>query len=141
MEDIIIKDGIDKMDFEKVTRMLSNAYWSRGINIEEVKKGALNSSLVIGAFLRENTQIGYSRVISDKTRFAYILDVYVDENYRRKGIGQRMIDYILDHKELRDVYQWLLRTRDAHGFYSKSGFKPLSSVPNWMEIWHERPKR
>lgn len=28
MEDITIRDGIDKMDFEKITRMLSNAYWS-----------------------------------------------------------------------------------------------------------------
>ena len=141
MEGIIIRDGIDKMDFEKVTRMLSSAYWSREIKIDEVKKGALNSALVVGAFLRDQTQIGYSRVISDKTRFAYILDVYVEENYQRKGVGQKMINYILDHKELKDVYQWLLRTRDAHGFYGKSGFKPLSNVSNWMEIWHERPKR
>ena len=141
MEGIIIRDGIDKMDFEKVTRMLSSAYWSREIKIDEVKKGALNSALVVGAFLRDQTQIGYSRVISDKTRFAYILDVYVDENYQRKGVGQKMVNYILNHKELKDVYQWLLRTRDAHGFYGKSGFKPLSSVSNWMEIWHERPKR
>ena len=80
-EGIVIRDGIGQMDFERVTQMLSNAWWSPKIKIDEVRKGAFNSALVVGAFLLDQTQIGYSRVISDKTRFAYILDVYVDESY------------------------------------------------------------
>ncbi|MBO4290860.1 MAG: GNAT family N-acetyltransferase [Lachnospiraceae bacterium] len=28
-------------------------------------------------------------MISDKTRYAYIVDVMVDENYRHQGIGQK----------------------------------------------------
>jgi GNAT superfamily N-acetyltransferase len=141
MKDIIIKDGTEQMDFRKVTDMLSNAFWSPGIRIEEVKKGALHSSLVIGAFLEDQTQIGYARVISDKTRFAYILDVYIDESFRKRGIGQKMIQYILSHHELSEVYQWVLITRDAHGVYNKAGFKPLSNPSGWMEIRHERPER
>ena len=137
----IIKDGIEEMDFEKVTRMLSNAFWSPEIKVDEVKNGALNSAVVVGAFLQDQTQVGYARVISDKTRFAYILDVYVDENYRKKGIGQKMINYILSHNELKDVYQWLLITKDAHEVYSKAGFESISSPLNWMEIRNQRPKR
>ena len=132
--------GYDNMDFARVTAMLTLAFWSPGIGINEVKKGALNSALVIGAF-NGNEQVSYARVISDKTRFAYILDVYVDERFRRSGIGQSMINGILAHAELKDVYQWLLITRDAHGVYSKCGFSELSMPGSWMEIRNNRPER
>jgi GNAT superfamily N-acetyltransferase len=141
MEEIIIKDGFDQMDFETVAAMLANAFWSPGIGLDEVKKGAANSALVVGAFVQGNRQVGYARAISDKTRFAYIADVYVDENYRMKGIGQNMMKYILAHNELKDVYQWLLITRDAHGVYRKVGFEAIAAPSSWMEIRKERPKR
>lgn len=136
-----IVDGIKKMDFAKITAMLEEAYWSKGIGIDEVKQGANNSTLVVGAFTKEGTQVGYARVISDKFRFAYILDVYVDEHFRKKGIGQAMIKFILNHSKLKDVYQWLLITKDAHGVYSKAGFKPLESPERWMEIRNLMPDR
>lgn len=141
MENITLKDGTENIDFVQVTKMLSDAFWSKGIEIDEVKKGAENSALVVGAFFNKDKQIGYARVISDKTRFAYITDVYVDENYRKKGIGQKMINYILNHHELKDVYQWLLITKDAHGVYSKVGFKTISRPLDWMEIRKDRDKR
>jgi GNAT superfamily N-acetyltransferase len=135
-----IKYGFDNMDFVRVTEMLSNAFWCKGVSIDEVKKGASNSALVTGVFYNRE-QIAYSRVISDKTRFAYILDVFVVENYRKLGVGQLMINSILKHEDLKDVYQWLLITRDAHGVYSKSGFQHISRPDDWMEIRSERPDR
>jgi GNAT superfamily N-acetyltransferase len=135
-----IKHGFANMNFIKVTEMLSKAFWSMNIKIDEVQRGASNSALIIGAFYK-NEQIGYARVISDKTRFAYILDVYVDEKYRKNGVGQLMINSILENEELKDVYQWLLITKDAHGVYSKSGFTVISRSDDWMEIRKERPKR
>jgi len=135
-----IKSGYDNMDFDKVTSMLSNAFWCINIKIDEVRKGAQNSSLVLGVFY-ENEQIAYARVISDKTRFAYILDVYVDEKFRKNGIGQLMVNSLIQNEELKDVYQWLLITKDAHGVYEKLGFKLISRPMDWMEIRKERPSR
>ncbi len=135
----VVKYGFENMNFIKVTEMLSKAFWSKNIKIDEIQKGASNSALIIGVFFN-NDQIAYSRVISDKTRFAYILDVYVDENYRKNGIGQLMINNILKHDYLKEVYQWLLITQDAHGVYSKSGFKPLGNPEKWMEIRNARPE-
>jgi GNAT superfamily N-acetyltransferase len=130
---IHICSEFDKMDFTKVTEMLTRAYWSEGIQIDEVIKGASNSAVVVGAFLN-GEQIGYARAVSDKTRFAYIADVYVDERYRQQGIGRSMVQHILDHESLKDVYQWLLITKDAHGVYRKNGFQPLAFPSKWMEI-------
>jgi GNAT superfamily N-acetyltransferase len=136
-----IIDNIKKLNFARVTEMLKDAYWSKGIGIEEVKQGANHSALVVGVITPEGDQIGYARAISDKTRYAYILDVYVDENFRKQGVGQAMIKFILNHPKLKDVYQWLLITKDAHGVYSKLGFKPLENPERWMEIRNHGPKR
>jgi N-acetylglutamate synthase-like GNAT family acetyltransferase len=137
----LIKDGYDEMDFDKITYLLKDAFWSIGIGKPEVIQGAQNSALLVGAYSPENKQIGFARVISDKTRFAYILDVIVDESYRKQGIGQAMMNYILNHPDLKDVYQWLLITKDAHGVYKKVGFDIISKPDDWMEIRHTRPSR
>jgi N-acetylglutamate synthase-like GNAT family acetyltransferase len=139
--DYTLKDGFNEMDFDKVTEMLKDAFWSMGIKRKEVEQGAQNSALLVGAFTTDNKQIGFSRVISDSTRFAYILDVIVDENYRKQGIGQAMMNYILGHPRLKDVYQWLLITKDAHGVYQKVGFNPVARPGDWMEIRNNRPDR
>jgi GNAT superfamily N-acetyltransferase len=136
-----LKDGYNEMDFDRITNMLREAHWSIGIKKREVIQGAENSALLVGAFTDDNEQIGYSRVVSDKTRFAYILDVYVDDRYRKKGIGQSMIRYIINHPELKDVYQWMLLTKDAHRVYHKVGFGPVADPDGWMEIRHNRPDR
>jgi len=136
-----IKDGYKNMDFERIQNMLKDAFWSVGIKKEEVIQGSKNSALLVGAFNKNGDQIGFSRVISDKTRFAYILDVIVNQDYRRSGIGQSMIRYILNHPDLKDVYQWTLITKDAHEVYKKVGFNIISSPNDWMEIRHTRPNR
>lgn len=139
MEGIIIKDSIDNMHFDKITLMLSQTAWSKGIKIDEVKQGAVNSALVVGAFY-ENEQIGYARVISDKTRFAYIADVYVEESYRHKGVAKKIMEYIMSHESLKDVYQWLLKSA-ANELYEKLGFTPVSEPERLMEIRSKRPER
>jgi len=139
--EITLKAGLKAMDFKAVTGMLEKVYWSPGISEREIIRGAKNSALVAGAFDENGIQVGYARVVSDKTRFAYILDVVVHESFRKTGIGRSLVRFLLGHKELKDVYQWMLCTRDAHGVYKKLGFKELSNAACWMEIRSPRPER
>jgi GNAT superfamily N-acetyltransferase len=139
--DYSIKCGFAAMDFDAITDLLKDAFWCVGIKKDEVVKGAQNSALFVGGFTQDNKQVGYARVISDKTRFAYVLDVIVAPDYRKQGIGQTMMNFILDHPDLKDVYQWLLITKDAHGVYKKVGFNPIARPLDWMEIRHARPAR
>lgn len=138
--DITIRDGFSRMDFERVRAMLATAYWSVGISRAEVMQGARHSALVVGAFEGE-VQVGYARVISDCTRFAYLSDVFVDESRRGRGIAKAMVRHILSHETLRDVYQWTLKTVDAHPLYRGLGFEPLPDTSQWMAIVRPRPER
>lgn len=137
MDKVVIKEGIERMDFCRVTAMLAKTHWCPGISQEEVLRAASYSALVVGAFIGEE-QIGYARVVSDKTRFAYFMDVIVEEAYRKNGTGQMLVRHILEHEELKSVYQWLLYTTYAHGMYEKMGFTPTSHAQNLMEIWRGR---
>ena len=131
-KDYRISDDLQRIDFDKVTRWLAGTYWSPGIGRPEVEKGAKHSSLVIGAYDAQGRQVGYARVASDKTRFAYIMDVFVESSHRNQGIAQVILRFALNHPEYQSVYQWLLATRDAHSVYSKLEFKPLPYPDRWM---------
>ncbi len=138
--EILIVEGMDRMDFVRVTEMLGRAKWSIGISRAEVEQGARGSAVVVGAFL-DGVQVGYARVISDRTRFGYLSDVYVDEAFRGQGIAKLMVERILGDERLKDVYQWVLRTTDAQALYEKCGFRPVVGPECWMEIRHDRPAR
>ena len=135
-----LKCGVHAMDFDKVTAMLTTVFWCKGIQREEVVKSAVHSALVVGAFLEGGVQIGFARAISDKTRFAYILDVVVEDAFQRQGVGQAMIRHILAHPELKDVYQWFLVSTTAREVYRKVGFTELTHPEKWMEIRSARPR-
>lgn len=139
--EVKINDERALLQLPNIHAMLKNAYWCVGITIDEISKSIDNSTLVVGAYDAEAGQVGFMRVISDKTRFAYILDVIVDEKFRHRGIATKMLKYALDHEELRDVYQWLLLTKDAHGVYKKLGFDTPPFLDRFMMIRKERPDR
>ena len=136
-----IRADRDNFCIDDIEHMLSKVFWSPGITRNEILKGIKNSALVVGAYMETGQQIGFLRVVSDKVRFAYLMDVVVHEKYRRQGIGQKMVRFALSHPELKDVYQWLLGTLDAHGVYKKLGFEPLKNTEKWMSIIKPRPER
>jgi GNAT superfamily N-acetyltransferase len=131
----------EALRIDDIQPMLSKVFWSPNITKQEILKGIENSALVVGAYTETGLQIGFLRVVSDKVRFAYLADVVVREDYRRQGIGQAMVKFALSHPELKDVYQWLLLTLDAHGVYQKCGFEPLKNPERWMSIMQPRPDR
>jgi GNAT superfamily N-acetyltransferase len=122
--------GLDRIDWPKVHAWLASSYWSPGISLERVKRGAENSALVLSAHCQLE-QVGFLRVISDKSRFAYLCDVWVDQDHRGNGLARSMVQYALEHPDFTTV-NWLLATVDAHGVYTKLGFGPLTNPERWM---------
>nr|WP_276533943.1 GNAT family N-acetyltransferase [Brucella intermedia] len=73
---------------------------------------------------------GFARVLSDFTFKAMIFDVIVAEEYRGQGLGQALVERILDHEKLKRVKSFELYCPDRLvPFYEKLGFvKGTSSL-------------
>lgn len=93
----------------------------------------MRNSLCFGLF-RGRKQIGFARVISDRSTFAYLADVFVLPGHRGRGLGKWLMECIMSHPELKGLRRWLLVTRDAHGLYEKFGFTLLAHPERLMEI-------
>ncbi len=93
----------------------------------------IQNSICFGLYL-EGKQIGFARVLSDKLVFAYLMDVFVDEAFQGHGYGKKLMEAVLNDKELKQVERWLLITLDAQKFYKKSGFKNLEHPERIMGL-------
>jgi GNAT superfamily N-acetyltransferase len=133
----VLDDDLRRFDFERCHGWLTGSYWSPGITRAEVERGFSFSTLVVGAYERER-QHGCLRVSSDRTRFAYVMDVFVDPAQRGRGLGTAMMRFALEHPALALVQRWLLGTNDAHEVYRKLGFGELPDPQRWMTLRRER---
>jgi ribosomal protein S18 acetylase RimI-like enzyme len=135
-EDLIIREGTGCIDFARVHAWLSSSYWSPGISRERVELGARNSALVLGGFdARRNRQVAYARVVSDKTRFAYLCDVWVDEPFRGRGLAHAMVRHALEHPEFATIVTWTLGTKDAQSVYTPLGFRDIREEGAYPNTW------
>lgn len=138
MPELEITTGLARIDLDLVHSWLTTAYWSPGVARERVERAAHNSSLVVGAFV-DHRQVGYMRVVSDKTTFAWICDVWVDEHHRGKGIAKQMVKAALADPDHQGLRRWILATSDAHSIYAACGFQPLTDTHKWMILGQAIP--
>lgn len=129
--DYVISTDRNDFDIEAIHAFLTRSYWSPGIPIEIVQQG-ISNSLCFGV-LRGKEQVGFARVITDKTTFAYLSDVYVLEPHRGQGLSKWLMQTILAHPELQGLRRFILATNDAHGLYKQFGFKEPAHPERLME--------
>ncbi len=111
----------DRVDVDYVHHYLAEeSYWAAGLDRAAFCK-ALEHSLCFGVY-RERVQIAFARVVTDRARFAYLCDVFVDSQHRGRGLSKALVEFALGHPAVRDANLCLLGTRDAHGLYEKLGF-------------------
>lgn len=132
----LISNDPEKLDVSFMHHFLTNSYWAKGRSAEEVK-ACIKNSLNFGLYL-DDRQIGYARVLTDYVYFAYVLDVFIDENHRGLGYGTMLMSYIVENPALQKIKIWRLATDDAHGLYAKVGFKALKDPHKMMERINNR---
>jgi GNAT superfamily N-acetyltransferase len=132
-----LDDALDRFEFARCHTWLTSAYWSIGISRAEIERGFRHSTLVVGAY-HEGEQSGCLRVVSDRTRFAYFMDVFVDPAARGRGLGRAMVRFALEHPDLALVYRWVLATDDAQGVYRALGFAELDHPERWLALGRPR---
>jgi N-acetylglutamate synthase-like GNAT family acetyltransferase len=121
-----------RMQHDVIYRFLQNSYWANKRTLDAIKK-SIEYSLPFGIF-EGDKQVGFARVITDYATFAWIADVFIDEDYRGQGLSKFLMESMLAHPELQDLRRWVLATKDAHTLYEQFGFKLLNKPERWMEI-------
>lgn len=119
-----------ELELEMIYNFLTNSYWAKGRSREAVKK-SIENSLCFGIF-KFDTQVGFARIITDKVTFAYLADVFVLPDHRGLGLSKMMLNFILEHPDLRDVKSIMLATKDAHKLYTQFGFRQLDRPEKFM---------
>ena len=126
-----------QLDLDAIHAYLVRSYWARGIPKELVAQ-SIAHSLCFGVY-HHARQIGLARVITDLARFAYILDVFVLEEFQGQGLGSWLMTCILKYLEPLGISRIMLSTYDAHEFYQKLGFSEISNPKNCMEVLFDTP--
>jgi len=137
LQEIVVTTDRSRFDLEVIHGYLTRSYWAKGIPRATVAR-AMDRSLCFGAF-EGDRQVGFARVISDLTTFAYVSDVFVVESHQGRGGGKRLMAAIMAHPELQELRRWTLFTRDAHGLYRQYGFREPRYPERLMEVFNDDP--
>jgi GNAT superfamily N-acetyltransferase len=137
-KDIYFSSDLNDINLELIYRFVKSSYWGTSRTFEEQKTASKNT-INFGLFHNEN-QIAYSRVMTDKVFFAYLLDVFVVEDYQGKEYSKLLIDQIISYPELKNIDKWMLATKDAHSLYTKFGFTEVKTPEKLIEKLSPRAK-
>jgi GNAT superfamily N-acetyltransferase/nitroimidazol reductase NimA-like FMN-containing flavoprotein (pyridoxamine 5'-phosphate oxidase superfamily) len=114
----------DAHDASEVARLLAGLYWTETFSAERLEQAQLGSTAwVVARDPASGAVRASARAVSDGARFAWLLDVIVRPDWRGRGLGKAVVGLLLEHPALRSVASVGLKTRDAHGLYTRFGFQ------------------
>jgi peroxiredoxin/GNAT superfamily N-acetyltransferase len=123
-----------RLDVETVASFLARSHWAARRSRALIER-SLPHSDCYGVY-EGSRQLAFARVVTDYATFAYLCDVYVDEEVRGQGLSKWIMEAIMRNPDYGNLRRFMLATKDAHGLYAKYGFTPLSAseVARFMEI-------
>lgn len=130
-------DGYDisldpvRLQLDVIHGFIGQTYWARDIPRETMARAVANS-ICVGAY-RDDAQVGFARVVTDRATFAYLADVFVLPGHGGQGLAKAMVQALHEHPELQGLRRWMLATRDAHRVYAALGWQPLAEPGLFMQ--------
>lgn len=122
-----------RTDIKAVHKWLSEvSYWKKNVPYEIVANSIEHSFCV--NILHDDEQVGFCRLITDYTTFAYLADVYVLEEHRGHGLSKKMMSLIMELDWVKQLQRLMLATLDAHKLYEQYGYTPVRFPERFMEI-------
>jgi N-acetylglutamate synthase-like GNAT family acetyltransferase len=124
------------LDLDQLLVLLNrNAFWAQNRRREEMERAIAYSHPVVSAWDGERL-IGFGRATSDGVYRAVLWDIVVDHEYRRQGIGRKLVETLISHPHLQSVERIYLFTTHQRGFYERIGFV---ENPSTTLVLHGRP--
>ena len=126
-----LKEGFDFVTMDVVNDFFSSpeGYWTQNDTDDERLRAwsVSNSFALLDA---SSNMVGGFRLITDRSFFGYVADVFILPAHRGKHLSQWMVNFALNSEDYKNVKRWSLRTKDAQGLYKKLGFK-LPENQHW----------
>ena len=112
---------------EAVYRLYREAGWLDPEDTPETIAALVSGSFCFcGAFMPDGTMIGMMRALSDGVSDAYLLDLVVQADCRKHGIGQKILSVLSDHlRGLGIGWIVLIGAPGTESFYRKSQFAAM----------------
>ena len=87
----------------------------------------LRGTYAVSAAFHEGRLIGFMRAFSDGVSDAYMLDLIVNNQYRRLGIGRKILENLADYLKQRGI-DWILciGAPGTGEFYSRTKAKKMT---------------
>ncbi|MDX2271578.1 MAG: GNAT family N-acetyltransferase [Cyanobacteriota bacterium] len=124
MDNRHIRFSLDRseVDFEQLMILFQrNAFWAQDRQIDEMKRAVEFSNPVVSVW-DGSRMIGFGRITSDGVYRAVIWDVVVDLDYRRQGLGRKLVETLISHPHVQGVERVYLFTTHQQAFYERIGF-------------------
>jgi ribosomal protein S18 acetylase RimI-like enzyme len=109
--------------------------WNEKYNLTEkqVYESIKNSYYIVSAYAK-NKLVGFGRIISDGVMHALIVDMIVDPEFQRMGIGNAILDDLVGVCQGKGIPDIQLFCADGkENFYLKNGFKARPVAAPGME--------
>jgi GNAT superfamily N-acetyltransferase len=120
-EEIRVSTDKADVDLEAVRHYLNDlSYWAKDRSLDAIKKSVANSRRF--SLLSGGRFIGFARMVTDFSTFAYLCDVFVLPEWQGQGMGSVLLKAVEEDPELQGIRHYLF-TRDAFGFYEHFGYK------------------
>lgn len=115
-----------------IYRFLSeDSYWCPGIPRSVVER-SIDNSLCLGIY-KGDEQVAFARIVTDRSTFALVADVFVLKAHRGKGLSKWLMREVIEHPDLQGLRRLLLLTSDAHSLYKQFGFTEIGNAWRFME--------
>ncbi|MBA4241052.1 MAG: GNAT family N-acetyltransferase [Sphingobacteriaceae bacterium] len=122
-----------KLNLDYIHHFLSKeSYWAKNIPMDIVKT-SIEGSLCFGVY-ENNKQIGFARVITDYATFGYLADVFIDKDYRGRGLSKELMTFIMEQDVVKKLRRFMLATLDAHSLYAQFGFESQEGNKRLMGV-------
>ena len=121
---LIERNGV--LDASELNVLFSKHNWQVS-NLEQLKTAIGNSWGWITARSNSGELIGFVQVISDGIRHAYILKMIVNPDFRRMGVGTKIMEELMDLLAESKMVPTLVASPGNKKFYEKFGFKTESN--------------
>jgi GNAT superfamily N-acetyltransferase len=132
-DDFTISTERQRLDMDYIHQQLAEkSYWANAQPRAKTER-AFAGSLPFGVY-HQQQQIGFARLVTDYTRFGWLCDVMIDENWRGHGLGSWLATCVRAHPELTTVHRWMLSTNDAHQLYQRLGWRVIQDPQKLMEF-------